>query len=235
METKNIVITGGTSGIGAQMVKILSKHNQLIILARTAIDNQANVTYFPCDLSDADQVQYAIKQVQKNMPKIDVLINNAAIQHDCILTDKSFSIKNSRQEIEVNFNSVVMLCHGLLENLRKSDKAVILNINSGLGLVPKTRSAIYNASKGALNIFSQSLRHQLREFHIDVKQAFLPLIDTNMTTGRGSNKLTASDAAQKIIHGLVSNKNDLYIGKVTLLHWLNRISPTLASNIMKNL
>ncbi len=106
-------------------------------------------------------------------------------------------------------------------------------MNSGLGLVPKTTSAIYCATKGALNIFSQSLRHQLEGTNIRVMQAFLPLVETPMTEGRGSGKLPADRVAADIIAGIEKNQLDIDIGKVKLLRPLARFLPSLARQIMK--
>ncbi len=110
---------------------------------------------------------------------------------------------------------------------------MIVNINSGLGLVPKTSSAVYCATKGALNILSQSLAYQFEDTNIEVKQAFLPLIDTAMTKGRGKAKISVEKAAAQIICGMQSSGPNIDIGKVKLLRLIQRLSPRLAQNIMK--
>jgi short-subunit dehydrogenase involved in D-alanine esterification of teichoic acids len=119
--------------------------------------------------------------------------------------------------------------------LNHVNEAVILNVNSGLGLSPKTNSAVYNATKGALNIFSQSLRYQLEDTNIIVQQVFLPLIDTQMTKGRGKNKMTAKNACYAILEGLTKGILDHDIGKVKMLRLLLRIAPSMAQKIMKKI
>jgi len=110
---------------------------------------------------------------------------------------------------------------------------MIININSGLGLVPKTTSAVYCATKGGLNILSQSLHHQLAPLGIHVGQAFVPLVETPMTEGRGSDKISPQKAAADVISGIETKKRTNDIGKVKLLRVINRISPNLAARIMK--
>lgn len=117
--------------------------------------------------------------------------------------------------------------------LSRQHSAVILNVNSGLALVPKTSSAIYCASKGALNIFSQSLRYQLKNTQVRVLQAFLPLVDTPMTKGRGKSKMTVEKVSTEIIKGIENTILDHDIGKVKLLRLLNRLLPSLAQKIMQ--
>ncbi len=108
------------------------------------------------------------------------------------------------------------LIYLLLPNLLQPNPSLIVNINSGLALVPKTSSAVYCATKAALNILSQSLAHQFEDTSIDVKQVFLPLVDTAMTTGRGKAKLSAEQAAADIICGLHSTGPNIDIGKMKL-------------------
>ena len=125
------------------------------------------------------------------------------------------------------------LTYKLLPLLLNNPKASILNVNSGLALTPKTSSAIYCATKGALNIFTQALRYQLQKSNISVHQVFLELVDTKMSKGRGKNKILPENAAKQIIYGLEHNILDHDIGKVKLLRFLLRFFPSLAKNIMK--
>ena len=115
----------------------------------------------------------------------------------------------------------------------QSDRAMIVNINSGLALAPKTESAVYCATKAALNTFSQSLGYQLEETNVTVKQAFLPLGDTAMTKGRGSGKLPPDKVAADIIDGMASNRTSIDIGKVKALRLIQRVAPGLAASIMR--
>jgi short-subunit dehydrogenase involved in D-alanine esterification of teichoic acids len=126
-----------------------------------------------------------------------------------------------------------VLIHALIPQLKNSQRGKIVNINSALSIAPKTSSAIYCASKAALNIFSTSLRYQLQQYSIDVQQAFLPLVDTPMTQGRGKSKVSAVKVANHIIQGINTNKSINDIGKVKLLRLINRLSPTFAQHIMK--
>ena len=95
-------------------------------------------------------------------------------------------------------------------------------------------ACISSATKAGLNIFSRSLAHQLENTDVRVKQVFLPLVDTAMTHGRGTDKLTADEAADRIIRGLQGSATQIDIGKVRLLRWLDRIAPPLARTIMKS-
>ena len=236
---KHIVITGGTSGIGLELIKKLYELNDISVIARPSAGldrlrrEYDKIAVFEADLSDLKAVEQTADKILKSDETIDVLINNAAVQYTAHFLDDDFRFETIKREIDINFTSVCTLIYLLLPNLLKSTPSTILNVNSGLALAPKTSSAVYCATKGALNIFSQSLRYQLEDTNVAVKQVFLPLVETKMTEGRGSGKLSAEQAASEIIKGLSSASSVLDIGKVKLLRSLQRLSPAFASKIMK--
>ena len=130
------------------------------------------------------------------------------------------------REVAINFTAICRLTARLLTALKASQESAVLNVNSGLALAPKTTSAVYCASKAALENFSRSLRYQLEGTSVTVLQAFLPLVETPMTEGRGSGKMAASDAATAILSGLENGTTENYIGKSKLLAVLMRIVPS---------
>ncbi len=240
IKQKRIVITGGTSGIGYEMTKYLHPDNEVIVISRNArkLNKLAQVfegiITYKADLSKLDEMESVADAIVKNFESIDILINNAAVQYTPTFLDDEFKYENISHEISLNFTSVCGLTYLLLPVLLHQDKAVILNINSALALTPKTSSAIYCATKGALNIFTQSLRYQLEKTNISVQQVFLELVDTSMTKGRGKNKVSAEDAAITIIRGIERDIPDHYIGKVKLLRIILRLAPSIAKRILKN-
>lgn len=236
---KHIVITGGASGIGLELVQKLYDKNEISVIARPStnlekLSNKFNrVNVYEADLADLNSVEKAADLLVKSERKIDILINNAAVQYTPKFLDDDFRFETIKREIDINFTSICTLIYLLMPNLLQSKPSMIMNINSGLALAPKTSSAIYCATKGALNIFSQSLQYQLENTNIEVKQAFLPLVDTAMTKGRGKGKLSIEKVVAEIIDGMNKSASDIDIGKVKILRIIQRLSPSLSQKIMK--
>lgn len=241
MELKNrrIVITGGTSGIGYQLVKQLVINNELIVIAKdqhklNELQQQfTGITTLKADLAKLDETKAVAEKIVNEYQYIDLLINNAAVQYCQLFVDDKFLSQHIIDEVNTNLTSICVLTHQLLPTLLHQETSVILNVNSGLALAPKTTSAVYCATKAALNHLSHSLRYQLANTNIQVQQVFLPLVDTSMTTGRGTKKLTAGKAANAILKGIEKEVLEHAIGKVKLLKLLLRLTPSFAKRLMK--
>ncbi len=239
MKNKTILITGATSGIGYEVAKKLALNNQLLIIAKDKEKLENLQKLFPSikkyivDLSSTKEVEMICNMILKDYSKIDILINNAAVQFQDTFLDTQFKVDNISKEIDINFTSICILTYKLLPLFQKSHKAQILNINSGLAIVPKTSSAIYSATKAALDSLSKTLRNQFENENILVQQIFFELVNTSMSKNRGKNKISSSEAALEIIHVLENKILDYDVGKVKFLRFLNKFAPFLAKNIMK--
>ena len=210
---KNIILTGGTTGIGREMVKLLKDDNRLLVIAsnKNRLDSLSSefngISTRQVDLASIEEINDASEYILRENEKVDILINNAAVQYLPKFTDESFNIDGIEEEVAINFTAVCRLTSLLLPALKKSSRGVIVNVNSGLALAPKI---FYCATKAALDNFSRSLRYQLESSNVDVLQA-----ETPMTEGRGSKMLARCSKA--IIQGIEQGRKENYIGKSKLL------------------
>jgi len=235
-----VLITGATSGVGAKLVQLMHPTHHVIALGRnptklrTLVSRHPAVDAIECDLADAASVVRTARRIQETHPRIDVLVCNAALQHEPMLTDPDCSPEEIEREITVNFTFVALLIHGILPTLVDGERpATIALVNSALALAPKRGSATYCASKAALRSLGWSLQGQLAERQVRVVNAYLPLVDTPMTAGRGSGKISADEAARGILAGIACGKPEHFIGKARHLNRLHRLSPALARRIMQ--
>ena len=236
---KTVVVTGGTSGIGLALVRQLCLDNQVIVISRCGrlpgdlVNGARPVHLYHADLAIKADIEAVVDKIQKTHPVIDLLVNNAAIQCTPEFLSDHFNFDAIQTEINVNFTSICHLTYLFMPGLLAAEAGVILNMNSGLAIAPKRGSAIYCATKSALDSLSKSLSYQLDHTSVRVQQVFLPLVETPMTDGRGSGKLKANAVAERIINGIRRRKRNHDVGKVRLLRLINRVAPPLAQRIMR--
>lgn len=241
LQNRTILITGGTSGIGKELVRQLDKSgNELIVLGRSEhkladLKKQfVSISTYCCDLSQRSQVERVMDQVITHHPDVSVLINNAAVQLTPSFISDEFDFDSIDFQITTNLSAPLWIISLLMAgNFLTQHQSLIVNISSGLAFYPKTESAVYCATKAALHSISQSLRYQLEKTPVRVSEVILPLVDTAMTEGRGSGKITAKLAAEGIIAGIEAGRDEIYIGKARLLPLMLLLVPGVFKKMMK--
>ena len=114
--------------------------------------------------------------------------------------------------------------------------AAVVNISSALAIVPKTSAPVYCATKAAIHTFSQALRYQMEDSlpAVRVYEVIPPLIDTQMTRGRGSGKISPRQVAIETFRGLASDQYEIPVGKAKLLRTLHRLVPSVVAKMLRN-
>lgn len=233
-----MLITGATSGIGRALVeKFCQLDNQIIAVGRNEIrleelaksDNR--ITSFKCDIASPSELDRLVAFIKQEHKDLNVLINNAGIQYNCNFADEDYTLQRIENEISTNLTAPLKLIASLLPLLQINPDSAIVNISSGLAIVPKAKSAVYCGTKAAIHIFSKSLRYQLDK--IKVFEIIPPLVDTEMTKGRGKGKISPQRLVDEFIQAFKKNRYEVNIHKVKLLRVINRISPKIADRIMK--
>lgn len=238
---KTVLITGGTSGIGYALTKRFSEQgNVVIITGRDDRKLDKVKAEFPktvalkCDVGvEADRLALAEELKRRNIVP-QILINNAGVQYNYSFHPELPSHHLMQEEMDINFMGPARLCALLIPSLLTKPEAAIVNISSGLGIAPKASAPVYCASKAALSVFSRALRYQLEASSVKVFNIVTPLVDTNMTRGRGRGKISPDAFAAALMKGLERDRYDLRIGKTRILYALHRLVPNVAYKIMKN-
>jgi len=246
---QRVLITGGSAGIGFALarellgrgarVAICARGAQRLEIARSLLGSQA--VLIAADLADPDSVTRVIATTVDALGGLSVLVNNAGVQylHDIGAKNTTDIMRDVDHEIAVNLRAPIALAYASLPHLRTSaaaGSAAIVNISSGLALVPKQSAPTYCATKAGLHSWTISLRDQLATSApgVRVHEALLPLVDTDMTHGRGTNKRSPESVARDIADGVSRGCEEMHIGRVALLSAVSRLSPSLARRIMRN-
>ncbi|NQZ76883.1 MAG: SDR family NAD(P)-dependent oxidoreductase [Ekhidna sp.] len=234
-----VLITGATAGIGEALTKkFVSLDNKVIAVGRNEkklaelTQEDKRIIPFRCDISQPNDLDKLIMFVEQNHSDTNILVNNAGIQFNYDFAIEPQLLGKIEQEVKVNFLAPLQLISLMLPMLKNNDNAAIVNVSSGLGLVPKKQAPVYCGTKAGIHIFSKALRYQLK--HTKVFEIIPPLVDTQMTAGRGKDKISTEQLAEEFVGAFKKDKYEVSVGKISLLKLINRISPTLADKIMKN-
>jgi|AP45_3_1055517.scaffolds.fasta_scaffold60273_2 uncharacterized oxidoreductase len=242
LDDTHILITGGTAGIGLALAVALERENARVTVcgrseerleeARRTLSERAHVTR--CDVSRPENHAALLADaVQANGP-IDILINNAGVQQLMDFTDDAQQ-KWIASEVGLNLTAPLLLTEAALPALRLRPEPAVVQITSGLALSPKRTAPVYCATKAGLRSFTQALRWQLEGDRVRIIEVLPPLVETEMTEGRGSGKLSPEEAARQIVSGLRAGREEIFVGKAKLLHVIHAISPWLAGRITRRM
>jgi NAD(P)-dependent dehydrogenase (short-subunit alcohol dehydrogenase family)/enamine deaminase RidA (YjgF/YER057c/UK114 family) len=142
----------------------------------------------------------ALDRLVASYPDVTVLVNNAGVQYSYDLADAATPLALLDAELDTNLVGPLYLTRRLLPQLLRAEQAEIVNMSSLLGLLPKQSAPVYCASKAALHSFTQTLRWQLEGTPVKVFEIIPPLIDTAMTAGRGTGKISPAALADAFWH-----------------------------------
>lgn len=229
-----VLVTGGGSGIGLAIArKFHAAGNRVILVGRSRATLDAAAAALPgaeIHVADISLAEHR-GRLAEQFDDITVLVNNAGIQVNKPIAESSPT--EIEHELDVNFLAPVLLTRAFLPQLVRQPSAAIINVSSGLALVPKEAAAIYCASKAALHSFSKALRWQLEGTGVRVFEILPPLVDTAMTAGRGKGKISPAEFADEFWRGFTSDRYEMPIGKTKLLALVNRLSPWVAERIIR--
>lgn len=240
LTNNTILITGGATGIGLELAKqFLQRGNTVIVCGRRADKLDEARQLLPqlitqqCDLSDAEQRRSLFRFCMSEYPTLNVLINNAGIQREIDFRQGERHYLDGASETAINIEAVFHLTALFTPHLMQQTSAAIINVSSGLGLVPLVIVPVYSATKAAMHSFSISLRRQLKNTTVKVYELLPPIVDTDLDKGardrRGqTNKgITAERVAAAAMNGLAKDRPEIAIGIINILRYGVRISPAL--------
>lgn len=171
------IVTGGSSGIGAAIVKELADAGSKVINADLNKPKKAdkNVTYYHTDVTSKKNVEETVKNTVEKYGHIDGVVNNAGINLPRLLVDNEkpksqyeMTEDDWTKMFNINVKSVMLMSQAVGRYLTKQKYGVIVNMSSEAGLEGSQGQSIYSATKGAINGFTRSWAKELGKFNVRV-------------------------------------------------------------------
>ena len=196
---KVIVVTGGSKGIGAEIVTFLAKLGNKVILNYNKSEQCAknkknelqnlglNIDIFYADVSKNIEATNLINFAIEKYGRIDVLINNAGISQHKLFTDITDEEWNNI--INTNLNSAFFCSREAAKNMIHKNNGLIINISSIWGITGASCEVAYSTSKAALNGFTKALAKELGPSNIRVNAIAPGIIDTEMNDYLTENEI----------------------------------------------
>ena len=168
---KVVLITGASSGMGKETVKVLLKAGYIVYGAARRVEKMADLkqlgaNIIKMDVTDDEAMVKAVNGIITAEGRIDVLINNAGFGSYGAIED--VPINDAKYQLDVNVFGAARLSQLVLPHMRKQHWGKIVNISSIGGKFAMPLGGWYHARKFALEALSDSMRIEVKQFGIDV-------------------------------------------------------------------
>lgn len=221
---KVVVVTGGSRGIGAQIVKTLANENYKVVLNYNNSKEQAEkiqqelleqgkeIEIIKADVSKREEIEKLIQFAINKFNKIDVLINNAGISQEGLFTD--VTEEEWQKIINTNLNSVFYCNQQALKYMIQEQQGCIINISSIWGETGASCEVAYSTTKAAINGMTKALAKEVGPSNIRVNAIAPGIIDTDM------NRNLTNEELEQIKEQIPLNKIGKALDIAKCVKWL---------------
>ncbi|OZM58041.1 short-chain dehydrogenase [Lottiidibacillus patelloidae] len=173
--TKTALITGASSGLGYEFVKLFAKDGyNLVLVARNEKKlneikqtfNNINITIIKKDLSLKGASKEIYEELKTEGISIDVLVNNAGF--GLLGSFDELSVEKQTEMINLNISTLTQMTHYFLPEMKRKGSGKILNVASLAAFLPVPMMAVYAATKAYVLSFSEALNEELNGRNISV-------------------------------------------------------------------
>lgn len=256
----NIIITGASDGIGAEIARQLARRHGLQALLVLAARNTAalqsvsaeckalgaRTLILPTDVTDEAQCRHLVETTVRECGQLDILINNAGVSAQALLKDvPADKLAWYHEVMQVNLWGSVYCTHAALPYLKESQGRIVA-VSSLAGLVGVPGRTAYSASKFAMTGFFEALRSELHGSGVSVTIAYPGVVNTRIRVhgfNAGGDKagvsglieknaMSVHECARQIIYGMVRRRRDVVMtGQGKLGRWLKLLAPGLVDRL----
>ena len=235
---KTIIITGGSRGIGASIVKELANKDYNIVLNYNNSEKQAKqiqkelleknikIEIFKADVSKRENVKELVKFALEKFKTIDVLINNAGIDQIKMFMD--ITDEDWNKMIQTNLNSVFYCTQEVLPTMIHNKNGNIINISSIWGITGASCEVHYSVAKAGIDGMTKALAKELGPSNIRVNSIAPGAILTDMNSGYTNEEI--KDMESQIPLGRLGNSIEI----AKCVNWLIEDNYTTGQIISPN-
>lgn len=171
------LITGASSGLGAEFARQLAPHARSLILVARRLDRLETlreeldrpglaIHCHAADVADEVQIEALLAALAASGEHVTLLINNAGVGDHGFFEESEWARVESM--LDVNIKALTRLTHAVLPDLIRAGRGAILNVSSIASLLPLPKMAVYAATKAYVTSFSEALRGELRDTGVSV-------------------------------------------------------------------
>jgi short-subunit dehydrogenase len=255
VQNKVIVVTGGGSGMGREIVlHLLAKGAKVVTIdvnenalkeTVSLASRKDSLKTFAGDITNKQAVENLLNGAINAFGSVDGIINNAGIIQPFIKVNE-LKYETIERVVNINFYGTLYMVKTFLPHLLTRPEAHIVNISSMGGFLPVPGQIIYGASKAAVKLLTEGLHSELADTKVKVTVVFPGAVKTNITKNSGlnmpqqygtepksANVLAASKAAQIIIKGMEKNHYRVLVGKdARFMDFFYRLNPERAARLI---
>ncbi len=185
------LVTGASSGIGEATAVALAaagaavavgarRKDRLDALSARLRDGGARVVQLDLDVTDEQQCADAVRRTREELGGLDVLVNNAGVM--LLGTIVGADPEDWRRMLSTNVLGVMYMTHAAIDGMVEQGSGDIVNISSTAGRTARKGAGVYNASKWAVNAFSESLRQEVTGRGVRIGLVEPGAVDTELRT-----------------------------------------------------
>lgn len=196
------LVTGGSKGIGAAIVKSLADAGASVVSTNRSGEGPAlpRVRHVGADVRNPADAARAIEEAVAEFGGLDILVNNAGVGHFAPVAE--MPLEQWHDVIDTNLSGVFYCCHAAIPHMKRRGGGWIINVSSLASKNAFEGGAAYCASKAALNQFSEALMQEVRHDNIRVSYVLPGSVETSFGRGMISKQgwaLRPEDVAQVVM------------------------------------
>jgi uncharacterized protein len=236
LQGKNVIITGASGGIGAEMARLVARQGANLVLLARSVDKlqslkteleqsyKVSIIVRSLDVANTDAIRDVFNEVMAEIGHVDILVNNAGF--GVFRHAHEANLDEIKAMFEVNVIGLMACTSLVLPSMRRRGSGHIINIASQAGKIATPKSSVYSATKHAVLGYTNSLRMELREVGIFVTAVnpgpiatnFFEIADEKGTYVKNIKRfmLQPEYVAKQVVERMMTNTRE-----INLPRWMN--------------